>query len=66
MNSILIEEMINSRKDEDVDIYEGEWISRSLHLHIHSTFTTILYYIILYYTIELETLNIELDFKSSS
>jgi len=24
MNSILIEEMINSRKDEDVDIYEGE------------------------------------------
>ena len=68
MNSILIEEIINSRKDEDVDIYEGEgeWISRSLYLHIHSTFTTILYYIILYYTIELETLNIELDFKSSS
>jgi len=24
MNSILIEEMINSKKDEDVDIYEGE------------------------------------------
>ena len=38
MNSILIEEMINSKKDDSL----------------------------LYYTIELETLNIELDFKSSS